>query len=245
MIQRNYSLPSCTLQVEGIVTGGDVLSILTNFVCRFSHHPEPIMGGLDLLTNLVKVTGAYSQALNSNTSLAIPEGLVQITPQGKHLHLLSVQLDDGNAPKPLQITLNTIQFFDLIEGLDRLCLDPLTLPQVALVTQTSEYKAQKALAGQAIPAIAGVFSVAISAAALYLIPVPKPDPKPVPSVPTQPQPLPTNSAPPKPSASPDVSPSGAATPEVTPETSPEMTAEPNPESSASPEPISTDTPSSN
>ncbi len=232
MIQRNYSLPSCTLQVEGIVTGGEVLSILTNFVCRFSHHPEPVIGGLDLLNTLIKVTGAYSQSLNSNTSLAIPEGLVQIKPQGKYQHLLSVQVDDGNAPRPLQITLNTIQLFDLIEGLDRLCLDPLTLPQVTLVTQTSEYKQQKALAGQAIPAIAGVFSVAIASAALYLIPVPKPEPKPVQSAPAQPQPLPTNSAPPTPTASPESTPSGAAIPEA----SPEATTEPIPEVSPSSSP---------
>ena len=234
MIQRSYSLPSCTLQVEGIVTGGDVLSILTNFVCRFSHHPEPITGGLDLLNTLVKVVGAYSQALNSNTSLAIPEGLVQIAPQGKHLHLLAVQIDDGNGTKPLQITLNTIQLFDLIEGLDRLCLDATTLPQVQLVTQTAEYKSQKALAGQAIPAIAGVFSVAISAAALYLIPVPKPEPKPVQPAPTQPQPLPTNSAPPTPTASPESSPESSPSVELTPESTAEPTTAPSPEETASP-----------
>jgi hypothetical protein len=69
MLQRTYSLPSCTLLIEGISISGDVLSILTSFGCRFNHHPEPIVGGLELLTALVKVVGAYTQALKTNTAL--------------------------------------------------------------------------------------------------------------------------------------------------------------------------------
>jgi len=208
MMQRSYNLPSCSLSIEGISTSGDVLSILTNFGCRFNHHPEQIVGGLDLLKALVKVVGAYAQALKSNTSVAIPDEQVMLEPDGKHLHILSVALGESasaNSQK-LQIKLNTIQLFDLMEGLDRLCCDPQTLPELKLVTHITDYRSQSPMTAQAIPAIAGVFSVAIASAALYLIPVPKPDPMPVQPVPAQPQPLPTNSAIPKPSAIPDSSP---------------------------------------
>jgi len=218
MLQRTYSLPSCTLLIEGISTSGDVLSILTSFGCRFNHHPEPIVGGLELLTALVKVVGAYTQALKTNTSLKIPEARVSLQPESQYLHLLSVSLNeaDANNPKQMQVKLNTIQLFDLMEGLDRLCCDPTTLPEMKLVKEIADYRSQSALTNQALPAIAGVISFAIAATVLYFIPIPKPQPKPAQTVPTQTQPLPKVSTPPNilpsPSDSPETSPSPSSSP---------------------------------
>ncbi|PZU95664.1 MAG: hypothetical protein DCE90_12070 [Pseudanabaena sp.] len=238
MMQRSYNLPSCSLNIEGISTSGDVLSILTNFGCRFNHHPEPITGGLDLLKSLIKVVGAYAQALSSNTSVAIPDQQVRLEPEGKHLHILSVSLGESEytSSQNIQIKLNTIQLFDLMEGLDRLCCDSQTLTDLKLITHIDDYRSQSPMTVKAMPAIAGVLSVAIASAALYLIPVPKPDPKPVQTAPTQPQPLPTNSPP---TATPESSPKSEETPQVTPE----ATTEPSPESS--PESTSSDNPSPN
>ncbi|PZV10695.1 MAG: hypothetical protein DCF20_20985 [Pseudanabaena sp.] len=222
MIQRSYSLPSCTLLIDGIVTGNDVLSILTSFSCRFSHNAEPIVGGLDLLNALVKVVGAYAQALKSNTLVAIPEKQVRLEPEGKHLHLLSVLLNEADAhnPKQLQIKLNTIQLFDLMESLDRLCCDSTTLPDLKLVTKITDYRSQSRLNSQAVPAIAGVFCLAIAATVLYLIPTPKPQPKPAQTVPVQTKPLPKVSTPPttESTASPESSPTTESSP--TPTSSP-------------------------
>ena len=214
MIQRSYSLPSCTVLIEGISTGGDVMSILTSFACRFNHQPEPIMGGLDLLNALVKVVGAYAQALKSNTALTIPDQQVRLEPAGRHLHLLSVLLNEADAsnPKQLQIKLNTIQLFDLMESLDRLCCDPMTLPDVKLVTEISDYRSQSQLNSQAIPAIAGVVSLAIAATVLYFIPIPKPQPKPAQTVPTQTKPLPKVSNPPRVNSPSPASPESPQTP---------------------------------
>ncbi len=215
MIQRSYSLPSCTLLVDGIITGGDVMSILTSFSCRFNHHSEPIVGGLDLLNALVKVVGAYVQALKSNTSVAIPEKQVRLEAEGKHLHLLSVLVNasDASNPKAMQIKLNIIQLFDLMENLDRLCCDSSTLPDLRLVTKISEYRSQAQLNSQAFPAISGVVSLAIAATVLYFIPTPQAT-KPVQPVPVQTKPLPKVSAPPSPipSTSPDASSSPSASP---------------------------------
>lgn len=237
MIQRSYSLPSCTLLIDGIITGGDVMSILTSFSCRFSHHSEPVVGGLELLNALVKVVGAYAQALKSNTLVAIPEKQVSLEPEGKHLHLLSVLLNEADAhnPKQLQIKLNTIQLFDLMESLDRLCCDPTTLPDLKLITQISDYRSQSQLNSQAVPAIAGVFSLAIAATVLYFIPIPKPQPKPAQTVPVQTKPLTKESTPPTPSVSPTSSP--------TPESSASPESSPTPEPTSSPESSPTPTPS--
>ena len=214
MLQRTYSLPSCTLLIEGISTSGDVLSILTSFGCRFNHHPEPIVGGLELLTALVKVVGAYTQALKTNTSLTIPEARVSLQPENQYLHLLSVSLNeaDANNPQQLQVKLNTIQLFDLMEGLDRLCCDPTTLPEMKLVKEIADYRSQSSLNSQAVPAIAGVISLAIAATVLYFIPTPKPQPKPAQTVPTQTKPLPKVSTPPTVSPSPSDSPESSPSP---------------------------------
>jgi len=218
MLQRTYSLPSCTLLIEGISTSGDVLSILTSFGCRFNHHPEPIVGGLELLTALVKVVGAYTQALKTNTALTIPEARVSLEPESQYLHLLSVSLNeaDANNPKQMQVKLNTIQLFDLMEGLDRLCCDPTTLPQMKLVKEIADYRSQSALTNQALPAISGVISLAIAATVLYFIPIPKPQPEPAQTVPAQTKPLPKVSTPPtvypSPSDSPESSPSPSSSP---------------------------------
>jgi hypothetical protein len=213
MIQRNYSLPSCTLLIDGIITGGDVMSILTSFSCRFNHHSEPIVGGLDLLNALVKVVGAYVQALKSNTSVAIPEKQVRLEAEGKHLHVLSVSVNASDASnlKSLQIKLNIIQLFDLMENLDRLCCDSSTLPDLRLVTQISEYRSQSALTNQALPAISGVVSLAIAATVLYFIPTPQPT-KPVQPVPVQTKPLPKVSTPPTISPTPSNSPESSPDP---------------------------------
>jgi len=217
MIQRSYSLPSCTLLIDGIVTGGGVMTILTNFSCQFNHHPEPIVGGLDLLNAFVKVVGAYAQALKSNTSVAIPEKQVRLEPEGKHLHLLSVLVNasDSSNPKSLQIKLNTIQLFDLMENLDRLCCDATTLPDLKLVTKISDYRSQSNLNSQAIPAISGVFSLAIAATVLYFIPTPQPT-KPVQPLPAKTQPLPKVSSPPIPTPSPSSDPDFSSTPSSSP-----------------------------
>ena len=232
MIQRSYSLPSCTLLIDGISTSGDNLSILSGFSCRFSHQPEAIAGGLDLLKALVKVVGAYAQALKSNTPLTIPEGQVRLEPEGKYLHLLSITANEANAntTQKIEIKLNTVQLFDLMESLDRLCCDATTLPDLRLVTQISDYRSQAQLNSQAVPAIAGVISLAIAATVLYFVPTPKPETKPAQPVPAQTQPLPKVSTPPKPSASPESS------------ANPESESSPTPTSSASPE--SSPTPSS-
>ncbi len=254
MIQRSYSLPSCTLLIDGISTSGDTLSILSGFSCRFSHQAEAIEGGLDLLKALVKVVGAYAQALKSNTPLTIPEGQVRLEPEGKHLHLLSITANEANAnnTQKIEIKLNTIQLFDLMESLDRLCCDPTTLPDLRLVTQISDYRSQAQLNSQAVPAIAGVISLAIAATVLYFVPTPKPETKPAQPVPTQTNPLPKVSTPPKPSASPESTsiPNSSASPESspTPTSSASPESSPTPSSSASPEssptPTSSASPSS-
>jgi hypothetical protein len=177
-IQRFYHLPSCTFQIEGISTeGGDRLSILTNFECTFHHNGIKVSGGRELLDSLIKSTGKYAQALQVATPLSVDDQLISLEPMGIYLHKLTIKSSDD----PVELQLNTVQLFDLVESIDRLCIDPqATLNLDSVITPViSATKAAISL----LPAFIGVSSLAIASAILFLIPTPKPDPKP------QPQPV--------------------------------------------------------
>jgi hypothetical protein len=181
-IQRSYNLPSCTLQVEGISTeGSDRLSILTGFECRFHHNGDKISGGRELLDILIKSTGKYAQALQSAEPILVDSEFLSLEPVDAFLHRLKVKSSDRlESPESLEINLNTVQLFDLVESIDRLCLDPQTSldlnPVVEPVTSPKNVVSY-------LPAFIGVGSLAIASTILFLIPTPKPDPKP------QPQPV--------------------------------------------------------
>lgn len=180
-IQRTYNLPNCTLLIEGISPGSsNILSILTNFECRFHHTQSAIAGGRKLLDALVESVGQYAQDLSGGNVVAIAVPPVRLEPLNAHAHQLNIDpSDDVNLPlaQPLTIRLNTIQLFDLMESLDRLCLDRQTLPDLVLVTNTSELVIQSKTKERVIPAVMGIAGFAIAASAMFLIPVPKPQPQ--------------------------------------------------------------------
>lgn len=70
-IQRKYSLPNCTLLLEGLSDGTTVmqstdvrplLSILVNAECHFNNSNQPpLTGGRDFLENLAIAVSAYAQ----------------------------------------------------------------------------------------------------------------------------------------------------------------------------------------
>ena len=73
-IQRRYSLPNCTLVIEGLNDGTarptevrPLLSMLVNAECHFTNsHQPPLTGGRDFFENLVTAVSAYAQEVLSN-----------------------------------------------------------------------------------------------------------------------------------------------------------------------------------
>lgn len=184
-IQRTYNLPNCTLLIEGISPGSSgTLSILTNFECRFQHTQSVIAGGRKLLDALVESVGQYVQDLSGGNAVAIAVAPVRLEPINGYAHQLHIEpsepSDDGDSvplAQPLAIRLNTIQLFDLMEGIDQLCLDRQTLPDLKLVTNTSELVIQSKVKERIVPAVMGIAGFAIAASAMFLIPAPKPQPQ--------------------------------------------------------------------
>jgi Domain of unknown function (DUF4335) len=206
-IQRKYSLPNCTLLLEGL---SDItraanfqelrpeLSILVNAECYLSGYNQPLVGGREFFESLVRAVSAYAQEFLSNVTNPQAHNqeseLVEFQKIDSNQHRLIVHSESSpenfesklNSPQrpPIQIDLSTVQLFDLVEAVDQFFADTQTLPELSLELQpvTRRYGgASSAFVKQAIPAAVGVSSLAVAAIAFNLIPPPQvrpPEPKP-------------------------------------------------------------------
>jgi len=233
-IQRKYSLPNCTLLLEGL---SDVtraahfqelrpeLSILVNAECYLSGYNQPLTGGREFFESLVRAVSGYAQEFLSNVPNPQAHNheseLVEFQKIESNRHRLIVHSE--GAPEgfesqpshakrpPIEIDLSTVQLFDLVEAVDQFFADSQTLPELSLELQpvTRRYGgASQALIKQAVPAAVGVSSLAVAAIAFNLIPPPQ-------IRPPQPQPDGQTTSTTKnltPSASADPTPTSAATP---------------------------------
>ncbi len=244
-IQRKYSLPNCTLLLEGLSDAArsaqfqelrPELSILVNAECYFPSYNQPLVGGREFFESLVRAVSGYAQEFLSNVPNPQAHNeeseLVELQKISVNRHRLIVHSEgnsegfesNGNSNKqPIQIDLNTVQLFDLVEAVDQFFADSQTLPELSLELQpvTRRYGgASQALLKQAVPASVGVSSLAVAAIAFSLIPAPQM---------RQPQPKPeeqTSSA--TPSTSPSAPPTTASTDTVTPAPTPIAVATPTP-----------------
>ena len=253
-IQRKYSLPNCTLLLEGLsdMTRTDnfqelrpELSILVNAECYLSNYNQPISGGREFFESLVRAVSVYAQEVLSN--IPNPQGkkfdnqnseLVELQKIDSNRHKLTVHSEitadnqggNNNPGQPIQIVLNTVQLFDLVEAVDQFFADSQTLPELSLElhpVNRSYGGSSQTLLKQAIPATVGVSSLAIAAVAFSLIPAPQirpPQIKPeiqsststtTPTITPTAAATPTTTTTPTPTVSPSITPT-AATPTTTP-----------------------------
>jgi len=192
-IQRKYSLPNCTLLLEGLsdMNSGQtmdvrpILSILVNAECYLSGVEQTLSGGRDFFESLVVAVSGYAQEFLSKIPHAEAHnhelGLVDLQQIDDNLHRLTVYPEqdrmtdhNGHQIDPAEIDLTTVQLFDLVEAVDQFFADTQTLPD--LVLQLKPLSQSDAggtiLSKQALPAGVGVSSLAVAALALFLIPPP-------------------------------------------------------------------------
>jgi hypothetical protein len=179
-IQRTYSLPNCALMIEGISVGeGSTLSLLTNFECKFHHSQSHFGGGRKLLDSLVQAVSLYAQTIQKGEAMDVAIAAVSLEPMGEYLHSLQIEpSEDAVHQELLQIQLNTVQLFDLMDGLDQLCRDRDTLPDLSLSVETDVVaKARGATESKTLPIFTGIAGFAIAATAMFFVPVPQPKPQ--------------------------------------------------------------------
>ncbi|MDJ0660082.1 MAG: DUF4335 domain-containing protein [Crocosphaera sp.] len=200
-MKRQYSLPNCTLILEGLSSSmsptdsndpSSVLSIVTNAECKFIGITETLHGGSSFLENLVKTVSEYAQGYLSGIphpvhSQAEEDKIHLDTVSGNHVHRLtwypSTQTDN-----PVELTLTTVQLFDLVEAIDQFFADSRTLPDFTLQLKplSRRYRPpDEPLAQRAVPATLGIASLVVVAFALFFIPTPEvKEPEPDLSAPT-------------------------------------------------------------
>ncbi|BAY87191.1 hypothetical protein NIES267_67100 [Calothrix parasitica NIES-267] len=195
-IQRKYSLPNCTLLLEGLSDASKTtqfqemrpeLSILVNAECTLSGYTQSIAGGREFFESLVRAVSAYAQEFLSNISNPQAHNseseLVQLEKVNPNRHKLSVRsdtpqgdLNNGGAKQKIEVDLNSVQLFDLVEAVDQFFADTQTLPELTLELQPvarGHSAVSGALLEQAVPAGVGVAGLAAAAIAFNLMPAPE------------------------------------------------------------------------
>lgn len=241
-IQRQYSLPNCTLFLEGLSDAPasnptdfrPLMSMLINAECRFAGVSQTLSGGREFFEGLVKAVSAYAQQFlsgvphldKSNPSPAP----VELQPISGNLHRLIVRpTDKVGSSSPIELDLTTVQLFDLVEAIDQFLADTRTLPELAVPlvpVSKRDIQTSEPIAKRAIPAAVGVSSLAAAAIAFSFLPIPEvrrpeePQPQTSSQIQNSPTPLaagtpePTPSTPATPPAS-DIQTTLANVPEIT------------------------------
>ncbi|MGB3639803.1 MAG: DUF4335 domain-containing protein [Rivularia sp. (in: cyanobacteria)] len=196
-IQRKYSLPNCTLLLEGLSDASKTtqfqemrpeLSILVNAECTVSGYTQSLAGGRDFFESLVRAVSAYAQEFLSNVSNPQAHNseseLVQLEKINANSHKLKVLSDvatgdlnnGGNGKHAVEVNLNSVQLFDLVEAVDQFFADTQTLPELTLELQPvarPHSAVSGALLQQAVPASVGLGTLAAAAIAFNLMPAPE------------------------------------------------------------------------
>jgi Domain of unknown function (DUF4335) len=240
-IRRQYSLPNCTLVLDGLsdsnTTTGipdprPLMSSLFNAECHFVGCEQPLFGGRDFLTSLVATVSNYAQEFLSGiphpVSTQVENSLVSLTKGDReHIHHLhatpGVPTNTGGMTglftqgKPTEIQLSTVQLFDLLEAIDQFLADRRTLPDIMVPLKPIARAMAQPIATQATPIGLGFASLVVASLIGYALPFPKVAPPKFinPSAPiVAPTTAPTQPKPTTPAAT------GTSTPSPSPSTSP-------------------------
>lgn len=190
-IQRQYSLPNCTLVLEGLGDAASLnqadprplMSVLINAECYLVGLNQPLSGGREFLEHMVKAVSRYAQEFFSglHRSDGGETPLVQLERIGSEIHRLNVRSPKTDATQPqepglIQVDLTTVQLFDLTEAIDQFLADSRTLPDLAFALAPTSKRAvdrSEAIHQQAGPLAIGVSGLALATLALFAVPVPK------------------------------------------------------------------------
>jgi hypothetical protein len=245
-IRRQYSLPNCTLVLDGLSDGNStsgitdsrpVMSNLFNAECHFVGRDRPLFGGREFLTSLVSTVSNYAQEFLSGISHPQPptpatDNLVSLTRgERENTHFLQAKLDPSSNPntdgKPAEVELSTVQLFDLLEAIDQFLADRRTLPDIMVPLRPVTKAIAQPISAQATPIGLGMASLIVASLVGYALPSPqvsKPQlntPAPV----VAPSPTKPAGTPPTPQTSPTTAPAPTST-QPTPAGSPSTTPSP-------------------
>ena len=181
-MKRQYILPSCSLTLEGIGTDPtQAMSILANAECQFMGIDQRLSGGLEFFQALVESVSRYSQGVLGGSPRATPEEkLVRLSPgSGGTYHSLPVAARPAVDPalqEETELTLSTVQLFDLTDAVDQFLADAQALPDLTVPVRSrprTEVRSSEPVADRVLPPLLGVGALAAAAAGLFMLPIPE------------------------------------------------------------------------
>ncbi len=234
-LQRQYSLPNCTLTLEGLSEPGTtlspeirpVMSLLINAECQLPRQEKPLLGGREFFESLVTAVSLYAQEFLSGVHLpreaySDRPSFVKLQRLDPNHHRIHVEKDPNNTMSDERvIDLTTVELFDLVEAVDQFVADTQTLPfwSLNLSPVSKRYvRSSEPLSKQVVPASIGVSGLAIAALAFFTLPAIKVNPPRCLTAGAPDCPTATVANSPSPGASPSISPTPNAS--VSPSASP-------------------------
>lgn len=186
-MQRQYSLPNCTLILEGLSDTGSfgqtdvrpVMSLLINAECHLPGQDRPLVGGREFFESLVTAVSLYAQEFLSGVHL--PRHTYSDRPSFTRLerldrshHRLIVEKDPNNPNSEARsVDLTTVQLFDLVEAIDQFVADTQTLPywSLNLSPVPKRYaRSGEPIAKQVVPASIGASGLVLAALTFFSLP---------------------------------------------------------------------------
>ncbi len=252
-IRRQYSLPSCTLILDGLGNAADgnssrpMMSSLVNAECHLAGQERSISGGREFFQQLIATVSNYTQGLLSKIAQTPPSqqvGQVSLAQGASESQHRLVAPGEGGS---VEWNMTTVQLFDLVEAIDQFLADGSTLPDLRVALRPAPKTTSNQLARQATPIGLGLSGLAATALAFMVMPTPTkvlPNISPTPVTSTQPAASTKETKPPsstKPSATkPTASaqPSTSASSSAAPTTSTTPSAAPSASSKPSTSPVS-------
>jgi Domain of unknown function (DUF4335) len=180
-IRRQYSLPNCSLILDGLgsfntATSANtrpLMSTLVNAECHLVGQEQSISGGLEFLKQLIATVSNYTQRFLSSFThphLVEQDGSIRLEKGDlEHQHRLVNQ----NGSNQTIWQFSTVQLFDLVEAIDQFLADGMTLPDLSVAIRPTPKGSNKQLVTQAAPIGLGLSGLAATALAFSLIPTPK------------------------------------------------------------------------
>ena len=192
-VQRQYTLPNCSLIVEGLGSGDGTdptapLTVVLNAECKFPGITDTLVGGREFLEALVKTVSAYAQSVLSDVTYPVLEGITESEPvvlkpgENQRHQLIANMVDNHDEAVCKTLTLSTVQLFDLMEAVDQLLTDAQTLPDITLKLSPLHRRyahSAEPVTKRLVPAATGLSALAAAASLLFVLPVPEIEPEPI------------------------------------------------------------------
>jgi Domain of unknown function (DUF4335) len=187
-LQRQYNLPNCRIILEGLSNdpnGIGNLDILMKAECHFTGIDQVLSGGQIFWQNLVQTVNIYAQECLSGLRHPLVtengEDAVLLTQNpDKFTHILTWQPKQVEGSQEteakIELELNTVQLFDLVEAIDQFFADTTTLPEIKqnLEPLSRRYRRRdEPVVQRATPPILGLVTVAIASFAFFVMPIPE------------------------------------------------------------------------